>query len=693
MQKQLPVSIGGILSSQENLKNALQHFGATEKEAEVYIFLAKHGTIGIGQIARQMKKNKGHVYRILSSLEQKGLVEATLEVPKRFTAVPLEKVIDAYVKAKQVEISLVEKTKEDLLEDWKRISQTEVEPKPENFTVIEGNQKIYRKIAEMIEKTENEFSAVSLVSDFVRAEQFGVLDSVYSHPKKNELEFRFLTDVNQQNLKAFKLLRAKLKSGLHIKSRNPDLGLALFPRMVIRDSREILFFISPGTRRSARKQEVCISTNCSSLVQSFTGVFEHLWRNSTDINEKIAEVETGEPAPIIRVISDAKAASKEYDERLSSAETEILIVTSSKGLLAYWKQASLLKKLVRKGVSIEIMAPISKENLKKALQLCEFCKVRHVPRDYMKTTIIDGKHLFQFKIPEHYEQEQTDERFQKTFYTNDFEYIEKTGNMLMDIWKSSVAPSAITAESIITASTKEPPEKSPKYRYVDKVFDEFRDETLETRITEQDVVNKILNYKRSLRKGKTDKPVVMCANHAAAIIRSHENFDLPDNVIAAYKIDERSSFGAEDGLIVYLWLNTPIGYRYVPVAAIQDNPRASYHWKKVFVGTPAGENCHLVKKEELQMQLHGSTFFVGWTKPIPLLPNQEPLPPSAIIFEATGKLRTLAFSIRSLSGMVAKNEANCFDAFLTFIHEKVKYQGPATDGLFARELHTEWHSS
>jgi sugar-specific transcriptional regulator TrmB len=678
------------LLSQEHLKNALLHFGATEKEAEVYIFLAKHGTLGTGQIARQMKKNKGHVYRILSSLEQKGLVEATLEVPKRYTAVPLEKVIDAYVKAKQVEISLVKKTKGDLLEDWKRISQTEVEPKPENFTVVEGNQKIYRKIAEMIEKTENEFSAVSLVSDFVRSEQFGVLDSVYSHPKKNELEFRFLTDVNQQNLKAFKLLRAKLKPVLHIKSRNPDLGLALFPRMVIRDNQEILFFISPGTRRSARKQEVCISTNCSSLVQSFTSVFANLWVNSTDIDEKIIEIETGKPAPTIRVIGDAEAASKEYDERLCSAETEVLMVTSSKGLLAYWKQASLLKKLVGKGVSIEIMAPVSKENLKEALQLCEFCQVRHVPRDYMKTTIIDGKHLFQFRIPEHHEQERIGERAQKTFYTNNFEYVDKTRNMLMYIWNNSVAPSAITAESFVTSSTKEPPEKSTKFKFADRVARaDFWDKTHVKKISEQDVINKILNCKSSSRKSKTDKPIILCCNHAVAIIRSHENFNLPDTVIEAFKIDDRSSFGAEDGLVVYLWLNTPIGYRYVPVATVQDNPRASELWHKLYVDTPAEKNSYLVEKEELQMQVHGNTFFVGWTRPIPLLPNQEPLPPSALIFEATGKLRTTAFSTRSLSGMVAENEVNCFDAFLTFIHEKVKYQGPATDGLFSRELYAE----
>jgi sugar-specific transcriptional regulator TrmB len=680
--------------SQENLKNALQHFGATEKESEVYIFLAKHGTLRTGQVAKQMKKNRGLVYHILSSLEQKGLVEATLESPTRFNVVSLEKIIDAYVKAKQVEISLVEKTKGDLLEDWKRISQTEVVPKPENFTVVEGNQKIYRKIAEMIEKTENEFSAVSLVSDLARAEKFGVLDPVYLHPRKSKIQFRFLIDVNQQNLEAFRLLRANLKSGLNIKARNPDLGLALFPRMVIRDNQEILFFISPITERSARKQEVCISTNCSSLVQSFTGVFANLWVNSTDIDEKIIEIETGKPAPTIRVLSDAETARKEYDERLSSAETEVLMVTSSKGLLAYWKQASLLKKLVGKGVSIEIMAPISKENLKEALQLSEFCQVRHVPRDYMKTTIIDGKHLFQFRIPETYEHERIGECAQKTFYTNDFEYVDKTRNMLMYIWNNSVAPSAITAESIVTRSTKEPPEKSTKFKFADRVARaDFCDETRVKKIAEQDVINKILNCKSSSRKSKTDKPIILCCNHAVAIIRSHENFNLPDSAIEAYKVEDRSSFGAEDGLVVYLWLNTPVGYRYVPVATVQDNPRASELWHKLYVGTPAEKNSYLVKKEELQMQLHGSTFFVGWTRPIPLLPNQEPLPPSALIFEATGKLRTLAFSTRTLSGMVAKNEANCFDAFLTFIHEKVKYQGPATDGLFSRELYAEIYPS
>jgi sugar-specific transcriptional regulator TrmB len=60
--------------SQESVKNALRNFGLTEKEAEVYIFLAKRGALKSGQISKQLKKNKGQVYRILSRLKEKGVV-------------------------------------------------------------------------------------------------------------------------------------------------------------------------------------------------------------------------------------------------------------------------------------------------------------------------------------------------------------------------------------------------------------------------------------------------------------------------------------------------------------------------------------------------------------------------------------------------------------------------------------------
>ena len=85
--------------SEETIRKVLKTFGLTEKETDVYIFLAKHGVLKGGEISKQTKTQKALIYRILKSLQTKGLVESTLEFPARFTAVPFENVIDLNIKA------------------------------------------------------------------------------------------------------------------------------------------------------------------------------------------------------------------------------------------------------------------------------------------------------------------------------------------------------------------------------------------------------------------------------------------------------------------------------------------------------------------------------------------------------------------------------------------------------------------
>ena len=86
--------------------------------------------------------------------------------------------------------------------------------------------------------------------------------------------------------------------------------------------------------------------------------------------------------------------------------------------------------------------------------------------------------------------------------------------------------------------------------------------------------------------------------------------------------------------------------------------------------------------------MHGNTIFAGWTKAIPIPPDQS-LPPSALILEATGILRTRTLELTFPSGAKRNSLFNCYDAFVTLISKKNKYQGPATDGLFVREAYQE----
>ena len=241
----------------------------------------------------------------------------------------------------------------------------------------------------MIKETKNQLSALTTVVGLSRADQFGVFQSVSEHPLKSKIQFRFLTDLSSQNAKAVKALTKRASEAeLNFKGRNPTLGLKVSNQMVIRDEDETLFFITPSHVASSNgKDDVCLWTNCKALVQSFCAVFEDLWHNST-------EIETDRPMRKTQCVMDAETAKKKYEATVNSAKEEILMLTSPGRLTEFWEQKPLaLEERSARGVSIKIMAPVVKENLEAAKQLSKFCAVRHVPMNYLATTIIDGGKL------------------------------------------------------------------------------------------------------------------------------------------------------------------------------------------------------------------------------------------------------------------------------------------------------------
>jgi sugar-specific transcriptional regulator TrmB len=673
--------------SEETILIALKNFGLGDKEVKVYILLAKKGPLKGTEIAKKIKRSKGQVYRILKNLQKKGFVEVTLEHPKRFIAITFEKIIKILAKAKRDELARIEDSTKDLLSDWKKISKTEVETSLEKFTVIEGSKKIHQKIADMLEKTESNLSATSTLSDLVRAEQFGVFDSAYTHPMRYTVKFRFLTELNKQNLQAIKLLKPKLKPGINVKARNPELGLASFPRMVIKDDEEILFFISAKKDLPPKSREVCIHTNCGSLIQAFTSIFEELWRHSTDLENKIVEIETGKPTPKTTVITDAEMAEEKYSQMLRTAEKEIILMTSADDLNSLSKHMLPPKELAKRNISVKIMAPITKENLQSAEKLLEYCAVKHVPINYWRTLIVDGKHLLQFRAnPSDRERPKSLIHFENAFYSDDFGYLKCTRAALDDIWKKAQAPSTIKLKS--RPGPYGPPViPFPARAFLKKASDiTVTDFKPPGTITEKDVLNKIINAQKFPAKDTSTDISRLYASFGRAVIHPPDYFNLPDMVIQATHAEKQSTAGSGDYLIIFLWQKTPRGYAYVPVAVVIENPKAQVISEKMFAGTPAGQNVQLVRKDEIQVRIHGKTLFAGWTVPIQLFPPQYILPPACLLIEGYGDVKTTGHTMVHDSGFKSEIEGNYFAAFVTFIHPASKYSGPGTDGLFARDF-------
>lgn len=639
--------------TEEKVRAVLRDFGVTEKEIEIYLFLAKHGVMKGGEISKKAKTHKALVYRILSSLQSKGLVTPTLESPARFAAVNFETIIDLNIESKRDEAALLEKTKKELLSYWQNISKIAAESALEKFVVIEGSKKIYLKISQMINETKSQFSAVTTVQSLVRAEQHGILETALAHQQRSKVQFRFLTELNQQNIgEAQFLINKAVKSGFEFKARNPDLGLRLPSRMIIRDNQEILFFLKgEGSLNNQEENDSCLWTNSITLVQAFRNVFEDSWIKAINVTANMKNVDSRKLKGKSYGIADAETAKRKFNAIINSAKKEVIVMTSAKGLVAIVKDETMLKHLAKKGVNPRIMAPIVNENLEAAEQLSRDYSLRHIPLSYLGAVIIDRKYIFQFNQPDPDKEETiTWPSFEKMFYADDPRYVKRIAAILNNVWKDATPTSSVTLESLTPNSPL----------------------AIEKNLTKH-APNQMWSSRRSTGR---------------AIIYPPSSFNMPSMIIEVHQYKPQSVFGGGNTLEVYLRLQTPIGLGYVPVAVLETNSNSELvlGYKKIYAGTPAAQNIQVIKPGQLHARLTSKKFFAAWTVNIPLPPTSYSLPASVMMLESYGNIKNKTYTWPFPSGFKAMIDWTGYDAFVTFLDPTWKYAGPSTQGMIGKDV-------
>jgi sugar-specific transcriptional regulator TrmB len=629
--------------------------------------------------------NKQQLYPSLKNLQSKGVVSVTLEHPAQFSAIPFEKVLDLYLKTKMEEVRRIQQSKDQILNDWQSIVIGMSDDSSEKFMVFEGKTLIFSRLQKMVQESKNELLAITSVTGLTQADDFGIFDLAQNHPFKSSIQFKCLVEAKDKNAEVIKKLIEETSGQVSIEARNPFLPLKNFPTLVIRDNEEILLFIKPLSEKTkVEENDVCLWTDCKTIIGAFTTIFEELWRNSVDI-DKQSPIFSRDYLVEKKDTIAQKLVEQKYDEKLTQAEHEVVILTSSQGLIELPRKQDIFKKLYDQGVLIKILAPVERENLGIAQLLSKFCAVRHVPANYVGVTIIDGQHLFQSQNYSLNEKKGAP----LLFYSNSNDYVRKMLNTLEDTWNKAQEPSNVTLESItgpygynIFPFPKEIELSGEKRTSVQfKVLDIKPPGS----ITEQDILSKIITGKKH-RITRSNSVNVMYASAGSAVIHPPEYFNLPRTLIHVNHIEKRSSLGEADALEVHLWMDTPKGASFVPMGGLGDNSKGVLHRKSMFAGTPFEKNYQLVKKDKLQVRVYGNTLFAGWTVPIRLDPWEHVLPPGCIIFEGQGNVKSSSVTVLNASGVKIDREQNWFDAFVTFMHPSSKYSGPGTDGLFARDL-------
>jgi sugar-specific transcriptional regulator TrmB len=271
------------------VKEALQNFGLTEKESEVYIYLSKSCIQDVRTISRQLKMHKAQTYRILASLRNKGFVKSTFEVPMRVEAVPFESCFDLMLKVKKEELSVLEARRKEFLIHWKAINVQCPIFSLGRFMIIEGRNNLFSMIFQMIERAEKEILIIFDSFGLPLAVQMGLINLL----EKTGIRIRFLTSITKNNLQNSKIILQNLMNlNKKILVRHVSLISRVCPRFLIKDDTEAFLFLLPEEKLNTDKKDEKGIWTTTPLVFYTKSFFEELWNKSIDINKRIRKLES-----------------------------------------------------------------------------------------------------------------------------------------------------------------------------------------------------------------------------------------------------------------------------------------------------------------------------------------------------------------------------------------------------------------
>ncbi len=458
--------------SEKDVTKFLQMLGLSKREIQVYMFLAKSGVQSTSFVAKRLKMERVQAYRTFKKLQEKGFIEATLERPTRFTIVPFENLVDTFINTKKNEVLNLNEQKQNLLSAWQSISTPESEYPVAKFSIITGKKKIHSKMISMIEETQKEGLFLTTGLGLIQEDIAGIFDAATEPSQKRNVPFQIITDISNENLKIAERLDRNIQDDkLNIKLRHMGMSSKFFPRFLIKDEEEAILYAPFGNETSVLNlEDEGLWINDKMFISVLKAFFDQMWSIGVDASRRMDELKSGIPIGETVVIKGAEEAWSKVTKVLETARNNVVIITTSQSINRLAEDDPIVK-FLRKGIKVRIMASIDLDNLEPAQKLSSRYEIKHVPISYMTMMLVDDKHLFMFKMPPL--GDWTNESafyLPDTFYSSDPSQIERTSEMLNDIWKRGIEISEISSQAGMKLPKIEIPYTETVSRLVDAML-------------------------------------------------------------------------------------------------------------------------------------------------------------------------------------------------------------------------------
>jgi HTH-type transcriptional regulator, sugar sensing transcriptional regulator len=275
------------VTTDDEFTRRLIGFGLSEKEAQLYLHLLKHGPKTPSPLAKSLQTYREDVHRTLTSLIEKGMVRPSLDSPTVYAAIDLDTALGSALQKQQSELREMEARKRELQE---LSQQQRFRPSDEvsTFKIIKSIKGLIAVAMPLIDPMQKEWLIAAPAYLTVVASLFGVNDAAYEFIKRGG-KVRAIVDISYQVIGPVREMIAIGEEVRHI-----DQHGIMF---VVFDRRISISAINAEVKRISLNEPVSgLWTDDPAYAQYLASTFEMVWGQSVPAELRIQELlERGPP--------------------------------------------------------------------------------------------------------------------------------------------------------------------------------------------------------------------------------------------------------------------------------------------------------------------------------------------------------------------------------------------------------------
>lgn len=178
-----------MLDSQESFQ-IFTSLGLTNLEAKVYLTLVELGEVSTKTISKASKISQPDVYRVLSKLENNGLIERIIAIPSRFKAIPIDEGLALLLQRRDSQSAMLHKKAIEVLQNLKGKSAKITMPQEDlaQFILVPGVH--VHRIRNAVDSAQTSVLCFTSL-DMFRKVRF-VTEDVWKRGVKRDVKFQFM---------------------------------------------------------------------------------------------------------------------------------------------------------------------------------------------------------------------------------------------------------------------------------------------------------------------------------------------------------------------------------------------------------------------------------------------------------------------------------------------------------------------